>query len=135
MRALTLAAALALAGCASPPRSPDAPAADRPAGLSLLRLGQPYLGGALEVTRFSAVREGGRLRLAVSVANRTPGALSLRWRFRFVDDAGWERRTRDSAAWSEATLASGEEWRWEGDVEVREAVAAGMDWRHVRGGE
>jgi hypothetical protein len=124
--------ALALAGCASDPGTPARPAESRVADLTLLRLGQPHLDGALEVTRFRAVRDAGPLRLVVGVTNRTGAAMRLRWRFRYVDADGWERRSADSAAWKEATIGAGEEWTWSGEAEAPEAVAAGMDWRYVK---
>ncbi|KAF0245452.1 MAG: hypothetical protein FD180_1571 [Planctomycetota bacterium] len=123
---------LLLAGCASDPSTPPSPAPDRVADFTPLRLGQPYLGGALEVTRFSQERIAGSLHLRTAVTNRTGSLLRLRWRFRYVDLDGWERRTRDSAMWREAALGAGEEWRWEGEAEVGDAAAAGMDWRYER---
>ena len=125
------AIALFLAGCAADP-APIAPAPDRVADFTPLRLGQPYLGGALEVTRLSQERTEGSLRIRAAVTNRTGGPLRLRWRFRYVDIEGWERRTRDSAAWREAAIAAGEEWRWEGEAEIGDAAAVGMDWRYEK---
>lgn len=132
MKRLALLAVL-LAGCAADPApGPAAPAADRIADFTPLRLGQPWLGGALEVTRLRQERAGGALRLAVGITNRSGGALRLRWRFRYVDADGWEVRSRDSAVWREATIAAGEEWRWEGEAEAAGAEVVGMDWRHDR---
>ncbi|MBI2922411.1 MAG: DUF1425 domain-containing protein [Planctomycetes bacterium] len=128
MRPLILLA-LACAGCADPP-PPAGP--DRTPDLALLGPGQPLLAGALEVTRFQPSRNSGRLALDVAVANRTGAPLRLRWRFRYVDAEGWERRTRDSAVWKEAVIEPGREWRWTGEAEAPDAVAAGMDWRYAR---
>lgn len=130
-RAFLAAALLGAAGCAGDP--PPAPAtADRVADFAPLRLGQPFLGGALEVTRLRQERAAGSLRLAATVANRSGSALRLRWRFRYVDADGWERRSRDSAAWRDAEIAAGGEWTWEGEAEVPDAAVVGMDWRYER---
>ncbi len=124
---------VALAGCAADQEpGPAAPVADRVADFTPVRLGQPWLGGALEVTRLRQDRAGGELRVIVGVTNRSGAALRLRWRFRFVDADGWEVRSRDSAAWREATIGAGEEWVRESDSGVGEAAAVGMDWRHER---
>lgn len=123
-KGLPLLAAL-LAGCATADREPAGADADRVADLTVLRLGQPYLGGALEVTR---LRQGGGA-LVVGVTNRTGAPLRVRWRFRYTDRDGWERRTRDSAAWKTVEIAAGKEWGWEGAPEVAEAATVGMDWR------
>ncbi|MCC6740160.1 MAG: DUF1425 domain-containing protein [Planctomycetia bacterium] len=131
MRARLLAPVLlAAAGCAADPGPATAPdPADRVADFTPLRLGQPFLGGALEVTRLRQDRASGSLRLAATVANRSGSALRLRWRFRYVDAEGWERRSRDSAAWREAEIPAGGEWAWEGEAEVNDAAVVGMDWR------
>lgn len=132
MKRLAILVVLA-AGCASDPApGPAAPAADRVADFTPLRLGQPWLGGALEVTRLRQDRATGGLRVIVGVTNRSGSALRLRWRFRFVDGDGWEVRSRDSAAWREATIGAGEEWVRESDEAVAGAAAVGMDWRHDR---
>lgn len=122
--------ALLVAGCAADPSSGSSPPPDRVAGFTPLRLGQPYLGGALEVTRLRQERKDGSLAISAGVTNRTGGPLRLRWRFRYVDTDGWERRTRDSAAWREASIQAGAEWAWEGEAEVNDAAAVGMDWRY-----
>jgi hypothetical protein len=124
---------VALAGCAADPApGPAAPAADRVADFTPLRLGQPWLGGALEVTRLRQDRAKGDLRVIVGVTNRSGSDLRLRWRFRFVDAEGWEVRSRESAVWREATIGAGEEWVRESDEEIAGATAIGMDWRHER---
>jgi hypothetical protein len=127
---IVAALVILLAGCASETQPPSAPPPDRVADFTPLRLGQPYLGGALEVTRLSQDRAADQTHIRVAVANRSGSPLLLRWRFRYVDAEGWERRTRDSAAWREATLDAGEEWAWEGDAEVGDAASVGMDWRY-----
>ena len=132
MRACFAAISLLLAGCASGPAPETAPPPDRVADFTPLRLGQPYLGGALEVTRLSQERADGSLRIRAAVTNRTGSPLRLRWRFRYVDLDGWERRTRDSAAWREAALEAGAEWAWDGEAEVADAAAVGMDWRYEK---
>ncbi|MCE9583987.1 MAG: hypothetical protein K8T20_16000 [Planctomycetes bacterium] len=119
----------ALAGChARESAAPAADAPDRLAGLSILRLGQAHLGGALEVTRLSRDLP----HLAVGVTNRTGSELRLRWRFRYIDSGGWERRSRDSAEWKQAVVAAGEEWAFAGEAEVGEAQSVGMDWRYEK---
>lgn len=129
---IAVALAILLAGCASDAPPPSAPPPDRVTDFTPLRLGQPYLGGALEVTRLSQERTSEQVRIRVALANRSGSSLRLRWRFRYVDAAGWERRTRDSAAWREAALDAGAEWAWEGDAEVGDAAAVGMDWRYEK---
>lgn len=116
-----------LAGCAHRGSSSD-DASDREAALTVLRLGQPHLGGALEVTRYRNVHP----HIAVGVTNRTGSELRLRWRFRYFDSGGWERRTRDSAVWKYAVVAPGEEWTFDGEGEVQEAESVGMDWRYEK---
>jgi hypothetical protein len=98
--------------------------------MSLLRTGQAYLAGALEVTRYETRKENIGRRVIVAVANRTGRTLRLRWRFRYAGSDGWEERTRDSAAWKAAALAPDAEWTWDGIAEVAEAGAVGMDWRY-----
>lgn len=129
MRALAFAAAV-LAGCASNQSPPPGEAPDRVPELSLLRAGQPYLAGALEVTRYETRKENIGRHVSVSVANRTGRALRLRWRFRYVGTDGWEARSRDSAAWKSAVLLPESEWTHDGIAEVAEASAVGMDWRY-----
>lgn len=132
IRSVAWAALAATCGCAReiPPATADP--ADRVADPALLRLGQPHLMGALEVTRFAAASPGGRLHLAVAVANRSGSRIAARWRFRYIGNDGWELRSERSAAWKTATIEPGGEWTWEGEAEVTGAVAAGMDWRHDR---